>query len=130
MNIYNALEAGNKCGLRVVQDVLDDIRQHSQHIFNYGEIASELWELHDSWSTVKHSSSFTESSPIVDVLSFLDSDPLLHDIIGGHHQEGLGWNPNGDFCGECSRLSCEGCKQRFKSKEKSNEKDSKSHSNF
>jgi hypothetical protein len=31
------------------------------------------------------------------------------DEIGGVHSEGLGWNPQGVFCGECSNMSCVGC---------------------
>ena len=27
----------------------------------------------------------------------------------GTHEEGLGWNPNGVFCGECSESTCRGC---------------------
>ena len=27
----------------------------------------------------------------------------------GTHEEGLGWTPMGDFCGECSRRTCQGC---------------------
>jgi hypothetical protein len=27
----------------------------------------------------------------------------------GTHSEGLGWTPMGDFCGECSRRTCQGC---------------------
>jgi hypothetical protein len=32
------------------------------------------------------------------------------DSIGGYHSEGLGWNPHGLFCGECSSITCENCK--------------------
>jgi hypothetical protein len=32
------------------------------------------------------------------------------DELGGFHAEGLGWSPKGVFCGECSELSCVGCK--------------------
>lgn len=31
------------------------------------------------------------------------------DELGGIHDEGLGWNPNGVFCGECSAITCKGC---------------------
>ncbi len=33
----------------------------------------------------------------------------ITDEVGGVHEEGLGWNPNGVFCGECSKMSCKGC---------------------
>jgi hypothetical protein len=31
------------------------------------------------------------------------------DEVGGHHEAGLGWNPNDVFCGECSNITCKGC---------------------
>ena len=31
------------------------------------------------------------------------------DELGGTHSEGLGWNPNGDFCGECGNMTCDDC---------------------
>lgn len=31
------------------------------------------------------------------------------DSIGGEHSCGLGYAPNGEFCGECSNISCDGC---------------------
>jgi hypothetical protein len=31
------------------------------------------------------------------------------DSIGGEHGCGLGYAPNGEFCGECSKMSCDGC---------------------
>ena len=34
------------------------------------------------------------------------------DLIGGVHSDGLGWNPNGVFCGECTYSTCENCKHR------------------
>lgn len=37
-----------------------------------------------------------------DVITFKDN-------VGGLHEEGLGWSPDGNFCGECSRSSCEQC---------------------
>lgn len=37
------------------------------------------------------------------------SDSAHNDEVGGHHDCGCGWNPNGVFCGECSTLSCNGC---------------------
>lgn len=39
---------------------------------------------------------------------YKDSD-LIIDELGGIHEEGLGWNPNGVFCGECSLTNCDGC---------------------
>lgn len=31
------------------------------------------------------------------------------DSIGGIHDSGTAYAPNGDFCGECSNVSCEIC---------------------
>ena len=31
------------------------------------------------------------------------------DSVGGIHEDGCGWAPNGDFCGECSNKTCENC---------------------
>jgi len=36
-------------------------------------------------------------------------DPAIIDSVGGIHDEGLGWNPKGNFCGECSKVTCENC---------------------
>lgn len=36
-------------------------------------------------------------------------DSSYKDAIGGIHDSGLGWNPNGSFCGECSFISCADC---------------------
>lgn len=40
-----------------------------------------------------------------------DSDCLsgFHDEVGGYHEGGCGWDPNGHFCGECSDASCANC---------------------
>ena len=32
------------------------------------------------------------------------------DSVSGEHSCGLGYAPNGEFCGECSNMSCDGCK--------------------
>lgn len=31
------------------------------------------------------------------------------DEVGGYHEGGCGNDPNGEFCGECSKLSCADC---------------------
>ncbi len=33
----------------------------------------------------------------------------FHDSAGGYHEGGCGWDPNGNFCGECSEADCAGC---------------------
>ena len=37
------------------------------------------------------------------------SDYYIIDEIGGVHTDGVGYAPNGHFCGECTRQSCAGC---------------------
>ena len=44
----------------------------------------------------------------------------IEDDIGGHHDGGVGTDPNGQFCGECSRISCEHFKVWRKNVEQSN----------
>ena len=36
-------------------------------------------------------------------------EPDIVDELGGIHGGGVGWRPDGTFCGECSRSSCLGC---------------------
>lgn len=31
------------------------------------------------------------------------------DSVGGHHDSGVGWMPNGRYCGECTHSTCEKC---------------------
>jgi hypothetical protein len=38
-----------------------------------------------------------------------DAGPII-DVIGGIHDEGLGWAPDGTFCGECTHATCEECR--------------------
>lgn len=38
-----------------------------------------------------------------------ESSATFVDEIGGTHSEGVGWNPNGEFCGECSYGNCADC---------------------
>ena len=32
-----------------------------------------------------------------------------YDEVGGYHDCAEGWNPNGVWCGECTRISCANC---------------------
>ena len=36
-------------------------------------------------------------------------DVWFIDEVGGARSDGLGWNPRGYFCGECSEETCKGC---------------------
>lgn len=31
------------------------------------------------------------------------------DDVGGHHDSGCGWAPDGIYCGECAQSSCRDC---------------------
>lgn len=31
------------------------------------------------------------------------------DEVGGVHEDGCGWSPDGEFCGECSKPTCQHC---------------------
>lgn len=39
----------------------------------------------------------------------LKADEGFHDDAGGYHEGGCGWDPNGNFCGECSCGDCGQC---------------------
>jgi len=43
----------------------------------------------------------------------IDEDGTYIDNVGGQHSCGVGWNPNGLWCGECSTSTCEGCAYEF-----------------
>ena len=36
-------------------------------------------------------------------------DYYITDELGGVHTDGVGYAPDGTFCGECTRQSCMGC---------------------
>lgn len=44
-------------------------------------------------------------------ISFIDR-PDYFDEVGGFHSEAMGWNPNGVWCGECTKISCANCSSR------------------
>jgi len=35
--------------------------------------------------------------------------PCFYDAVGGYHEDGCGFDPDGDFCGECGSTSCATC---------------------
>ena len=43
------------------------------------------------------------------VIRYYSHPEMFIDEYGGIHDEGLGWKPNGDFCGECSNTTCKSC---------------------
>lgn len=34
---------------------------------------------------------------------------MYKDEVGGFHEDAIGWNPQGVWCGECTKGSCKGC---------------------
>ncbi|SDF77903.1 hypothetical protein [Sporomusa acidovorans] len=41
------------------------------------------------------------------------NEPVDIDEVGGAHEGGCGWNPQGVFCGECSSSTCKGCINQY-----------------
>ena len=37
------------------------------------------------------------------------SEDCYTDEVGGHHDSGIGWAPNDQWCGECTKGSCSKC---------------------
>lgn len=37
-------------------------------------------------------------------------DYYIEDDLGGVHTDGVGYAPDGRFCGECNKTSCAGCR--------------------
>lgn len=52
---------------------------------------------------------FGENNKTFDEFINLFKPICFKDAIGGVHDEGLGWAPDGTYCGECSKVTCEGC---------------------
>ena len=40
---------------------------------------------------------------------FYDYPEGYYDDVGGYHDCAEGWNPNGVWCGECTRINCKNC---------------------
>lgn len=45
------------------------------------------------------------------------TDEEYVDDVGCLHDCAMGWNPNGVWCGECTRVSGKDCPNRFKTEE-------------
>jgi hypothetical protein len=46
----------------------------------------------------------------------IEHEETYTDEVGGFHDCGIGWNPQGVWCGECSKASCKDCVNRFNKK--------------
>jgi nucleoside 2-deoxyribosyltransferase len=42
-------------------------------------------------------------------IRFYNNQHAWIDEVGGYHDNGIGWNPNSVYCGECARKTCKGC---------------------
>ena len=51
-------------------------------------------------------------------IMFLDVPEAYYDEVGGFHDSGIGWNPNGVWCGECTNKSCANCPSKDNKEEK------------
>lgn len=45
-----------------------------------------------------------------DSSSVVLDDQGYYDEVGGHHDSGMGWAPDGRWCGECTRVTCADCR--------------------
>ena len=52
--------------------------------------------------------------PYTDENGFVWHGPDCYtDDVGGEHDSGIGWNPNGHWCGECTITSCRDCPNKY-----------------
>lgn len=104
-----ALDIGIKRGLETVGEVLQIFKLESARILGAEISDRELKQMKAEWNAVKLNSEFHDSSSLKQVKDWLMSSTALKDELGGVHDEGLGWSPNGKFCGECNNITCVGC---------------------
>lgn len=110
MHLLTALDIGKECGLSTISESIYNVDLRAGQIFAYDEIVKELKQLYSEWNTIKLNSEFTFDSSLIEVMDWMkNTDVVLKDELGGIHDEGMGWNPNGVFCGECCNLSCVNC---------------------
>lgn len=64
--------------------------------------------VHSSISEEKLQDLKTKGLPII----FSDNPEAYYDDVGGFHDCAIGWNPNGVWCGECTKASCRDCPNR------------------
>lgn len=43
------------------------------------------------------------------LIYFYNHPEMYYDEVGGFHDSGTGYSPNGIYCGECSKLTCKDC---------------------
>lgn len=107
MNFYAMLQDGKTKNLKTVGDCLMHVRLNAE---SYGSKFGDIYmKLLGEWECVKFNSSLDESDSVADVMEFLKNKETLVDPYGGRHGEGVGWAPDGSFCGECGNITCKGC---------------------
>ena len=47
------------------------------------------------------------------IIKFYSKPEMIIDEVGGVHDCAIGWNPNGLWCGECTKISCKNCSSRM-----------------
>lgn len=55
----------------------------------------------------------SQKSRLLFQLKQLTNEVVDIDEVGGIHEGGCGWNPQGVFCGECSSLTCKDCINQY-----------------
>lgn len=113
MHLLTALDIGKECALATVGESIYNIDLRAGQIFTYSEIGKELKQLYSEWNTIKLNSEFTSDSSLIEVIDWMkNTDVALKDEFGGIHDEGMRWNPNGVFCGECGNITCINCSSK------------------
>lgn len=113
MHLLTALDIGKECALVTVGESIYNIDLRAGQIFSYSEIGKELKQLYSEWNTIKLNSEFTSDSSLIEVMDWMkNTDIALKDELGGVHDECMGWNPNGVFCGECGNITCVCCQAK------------------
>ena len=46
------------------------------------------------------------------IIKFYSKPEMIIDEVGGVHDYAIEWNPNGLWCGECTKISCKNCSSR------------------
>lgn len=117
MHLLSVLGIGKDCGLDTVGEAIYNVELHAGQLFAWHSLNEQLRMIYSEWNTVKLNSDFTKDSPIDEVTNWMKNTEIsLKDELGGRHEDGLGWNSYGVFCGECPQITCVGCKSNVRGK--------------
>lgn len=108
MNIYELFEEGQKRGKVTIGDVLRDI--HDLAKVSAGEVKDQLCNVVAECETFFVNTNSDTETPLEVAMYKLRNTDTYKDVLGGVHSECVGWSPSGEFCGECSTITCKGCK--------------------